>query len=189
MKSTFCALNIFDCNFSLVNTDGRPIMFIWNGIDDLKTSLSSEEFYTYLNEKNYFSNVENYAKGVIKSFTYLNENDEELYNDVDLIIQNIFPLNEYKSILEKYLSDLMFILWHKVFKKDFIETLDMTPTEEILYMYDSIIEKYGDRVSIDTIIQAIRSEIQTNEKYKELNSLNQESLLEYLKTIINGREK
>lgn len=182
--NTFCAINIFGGDQNLLNKDLRPIMYIWDGESDLKTSLSTEQFYNYIGDKT-FELFEFYCLGKISTFTYKKEEFSEAeYEEYDFLIQEIFPISEYKTPLYSIIYNVMNRLYNKAFDDDY--DLKDYNDDFIFSIYKKIKSKYP-KLTDETITQAVRSELQVDELFKSLTNDNREYIINHIKNTIQNK--
>lgn len=178
--NTFCAINIIDSNNRLRNKDLCPIMYIWDGQENLFESMKkTEDFSNYIKELGFFEKCKDYNFGKIIGFTYKKEDDKEKsYEHQEILIQELFPCDLENPLSQYILNECMEDLYYKAFKKKL-------ENPNVVTIYNKLKEKYKERLSDETIYQAIRSKLQTDEKYIGLNLNNINNLIDILKNELN----
>ncbi|MCH5167514.1 MAG: hypothetical protein J1F35_06415 [Erysipelotrichales bacterium] len=179
----FCALNIFDGQNKLINRNNCPLMYIWDSSKDLIESIRDKEFLNWVEDNMSFNFFENYLYGYIVGFSYKKDKySEKEYDEINIKIQELYPLEVLDNFSNNIILSIMKNLYKMAFKDDNVKNLN------ILDIYNHLKNKYKDKISKETIIQAVRSQIQTNEKYNKLSYNNQEFLINKLKEILNNYE-
>ena len=157
-KEGYLALNVIKNQNEIINQ--IPILFYWNGEDDIKESLKANNFIDkiismtcfdddfYLHSKIYYAGYVKYA------------DDSDLYEDSTISFQELYSLDEignklfYILFIKKYFEAL--------YKSVFIEVYDVAlnfDEGDIVNIYEKIQNKYPQRVTKETFINYIRSEL------------------------------
>ena len=173
MKDSLVAINIIK-NSEILNDNGMPLLFYWNGEDDIFKSIFDDvPFKKYLIDK--IGNVDNYVYSKLALFYYkYNKNeDKEQYNENIINIQDFLELKDFEE--------------DKVtFYKEYIKDVNMLSIEDsILNIYDLIKEKHPKRVIKSTVLNYIRSELM---KTNNLNMNNTDWIINKLDVLLNERE-
>lgn len=185
--NTFCALNIIDSKGSLINKDNRPLMYIWDGKNELWEQIGKDEsFKEYIvKELNIPDNFVNYINSTIVSFIYKKEStSESVYENKEISIQEMYPLEDNPNIGLYLLTFIMNHLYKLSFK-EFPQKPENESYERYIYwLYQRIKDKYKEKLSNETIVQAVRNIIQTDKEFEGLNLDNQEYLIKQITNII-----
>ena len=186
-ENIFCALNITNSDEELINKNNRPLMYIWDGTRDLFEQMSlDKDFINFIKQELDLSyNIKNYCNAKISGFIYKKSNTSEpLYENKDISIQEMFSLSDLDDIALKYLSFIINKLYNMTFNtyisNDNYENIE----ERIKWQYNEIKNKYKGKVSELTIIQAIRSIIQTDKEFYGMKRDNQDYILNRINKIL-----
>ena len=183
MKASFVSINITSNNV-LLNKNGIPILFYWNGLEPIEKLLKeSELFRNYLNE-----NVMNDIFYPDASINYLyyntaGETEEEKYGEGHIDIEEMFPMCECPNMINTYLKGYFGYLYTKVFKEKY--SFDDVFERDIINIYDKLLAKYPNRVSKNIIVNYISSELQQRTK---LNAASVKTILDTLNNILINKE-
>lgn len=179
MKQNSVAIN-FVVGKELINKNGIPIMFYWDGEEDIFDALkNNEDLISWMKSQKLFE--DNYTNSKIALFYFTeDENGEEQINTYHSPIQDLWNM---KLINEKELGTNDFII-ADMFDHLYIKTFNnsyglrkrlLDFPDSISNVYDMIKARYGERVSKETIIQACRAFIQ-NQNEHCWSKLSQENL-------------
>ena len=167
-------------------------MYIWNGESDLWDQISkNDDFRNFIeNELDISKNLRNYIDGNIVSFVYKKDIfSEPFYENKQITIQNLYPLKDNIDIAYFYLSYIVNRLYRLSFKEFYNKEFEESYSDYIYNVFIKIKDKYKEKLSNETFIQAVRNIIQTDIEFKGLNIENQEFIINLLKeTIKNGNE-
>lgn len=183
--NTFCAFNIFDSRGELINK--CPLMFIWDPEKELFDSIKEdgkfvEWLYKYINPENL---IENYCKGHIVGFSYKKNIYSEMeYKDISIKIQDLFSIKEVDRLFDSILKERMSSLYERAFKEKF----EFSENSQIKDIYIKLKERYKDKLSLETITQAVRGELQTLPKYSNLSYDNQNLIINELNDTLKRYE-
>ena len=189
MQDSLVAINII-VNDKIINKNGVPILFYWNG----ESSLLTKAIYDDQNFKsllyNTIINYDNYADAKLSFFYFLYENNEEKYIEDFSIVQNEMKLSELDT--EQSLFYKEFLLYHflylykSAYHEDYKEDISIIGIDDaILDIYDKIQNKYPKRVIKSTVINYIRGELQKTDK---LSMENTDWIIYQLENLLNERE-
>lgn len=190
MKDSLVAINIIK-NSEILNDNGMPLLFYWNGEDDVFRSIFDDiSFKKYLIDK--IGNVDNYVYSKLALFYYkYNKNeDKEQYNESIINIQDFLELKDFEedkvTFYKEYLWQHFSYLYKSVFQKEYDKDVNMLSIEDsILNIYDLIKEKHPKRVIKSTVLNYIRSELM---KTNNLNMNNTDWIINKLDVLLNERE-
>ena len=178
MKENLAAINVV-CNDKLVNRNGIPLLFYWNGetdiIEDIGTNI---DFMQWLEDEGILTNINNYLNSHI-AFFYFKSNDED-YQDQTINIQDLYNISELSELKLELLIECIHYLYTKSFPERNGMHLSGTLEQQCKDAIKMILDKYGERLSIDTCRNAIRAYIQ--EHYKEFRRVDE--FMEYVETVI-----
>lgn len=152
------AVNIFS-NGSVLNKEGIPILFYWDGKSDVFEQMTSDnKFMDLLYEKCF--NIDNYTSSTIAYFYFTEDEDgTEHYNDNSLVVQHCCPLALLDvKLTHSYIFSVSTDLYRKAFTSDFKRTSNSLP-KSIKSIYSSILTKYETKLTRQTYIEYIRVEL------------------------------
>ncbi len=179
MRENLASLNVI-CKGKVINRDGIPLLFYWDGkeeiIDDLQ---NSEDFKQWLEAENILNNIEDYLSSHVGLF-YFRSHDED-YQELLINIQDLFDFNSLNSLKEDLLSECAYYLFNKAFpnREIGIQIFD-NPIDQSNAYIKAILKKYEGKITNQTCQMAIRGYIQ--ERYPSFKHL--EDFMEYLNTVI-----
>lgn len=190
--SLYASINITDHNNKLINSKNVPIIYRWNTKGEVIDSLRQEsKIKEIIDAFELTKNIEDYVKGRITLFTY----DPIItcdYKEYSLSIQEF-----YSNIDDDLVYDIIYKEIERLYELSFNKKpVYDASSEENIYdeyayirkCYNAILEKYKSKLTIDTIINAIRSHIQSSEYTKELTIENQEKIITKLTNLLNDGE-
>ena len=187
INSCFVAINIVSSELENVNillndNNGFPIIFYWNGIDDIFDKISKDEkFLNIIN--NYVFNYDTYDKTFLK-LSFINTGNENIYNQKEVSIQELYSLeNLNKDFMYMYLQNIVTDLYEKFFKEKYIisNIEDLTSKDIIKDIFYKIENNDKREILQSTIINYIRNKLNENTK---LTKENKEYLINSLEDII-----
>lgn len=187
INSCFVAINIVSSELENVNVllndnNGFPIIFYWNGIDDIFDKISKDEkFLNIIN--NYVFNYDTYDKTFLK-LSFINTSNENIYNQKEVSIQELYSLeNLNKDFMYMYLQNIVTDLYEKFFKEKYIisDIEDLTSKDIIKDIFYKIENNDKREILQSTIINYIRNKLNENTK---LTKENKEYLINSLEDII-----
>jgi len=142
----------------ILNPTSHPIIFYWDGQKNIVDEIfGNEQFLEYI--YNNILNIENY------SFTYLYYNDYDIEDDnirqESLNLQDIYKLSLHNlsNLANDYIFDIMINLYKIVYKKEYDCKYD-TIIDNIMDIYRILKNKYKERISVETLEQYVRSQLQ-----------------------------
>jgi hypothetical protein len=187
INSCFVAINIVSSELENVNVllndnNGFPIIFYWNGIDDIFDKISKDEkFLNIIN--NYVFNYDTYDKTFLK-LAFINTENENIYNQKEVSIQELYSLESLnKDFMFMYLQNIVTDLYEKFFKEKYIisDIEDLTSKDIIKDIIHKIENNDKREILQSTIINYIRNKLNENTK---LTKENKEYLINSLEDII-----
>ena len=178
MRESLVAINII-CNGKIINREGIPLLFYWNGETDVLEDIKSNgDFKQWLEDEEILTNMESYLNSHIALFYFKTHDDD--YHDLTCDIQNLYNLDT----LSEFKNDLMFECVYYLYNKSFPERNGMhlagNTVEQCKTAINMILEKYHDKILPDTCKHAIRAYVQ--ERYKEFKHLYE--YMQYIDEII-----
>ena len=189
MTESLVAINII-CNDKLINKNGTPLLFYWDGQQDIYDAFkSSNEFIDYLYHT--VMTKDNYINSYFAFFKYyLDEEGVENYQENKCIIQDFITFQnmreDRRSFYKEYLSDLFLYLYKSAYHEDYNQDISIIGIDEsILDIYDKIQEKYPKKVIKSTVINYIRSELLQSNK---LSIPNTDWIIDQLEDLLSERE-
>lgn len=190
MKDSLVAINIIVNKDTIVNKNGVPLLFYWDGNSDtlLKDIYDNEEFRSLL--YNTIINYNNYAKSKLALFYFTYDNDEEKYNEIVSSIQDILKLSilddDSRMFYKNYLWNHFEFLYESAFHEKYDKEISLFDIDDsIINVYDKIQEKYPKRVIKSTVINYIRGELQSKDM---LTMENTDWIIFQLENLLNEKE-
>ena len=178
MKENLAAINVV-CNDKLVNRNGIQLLFYWNGetdiIEDIGTNI---DFMQWLEDEDILTNINNYLNSHI-AFFYFKSNDED-YQDHTIDIQDLYNLDALSELKLELLVECTYYLYNKSFPERNGMHLSGTLEQQCKDAIKMILDKYGERLSIESCRNAIRAYVQ--EHYKKFYRVDE--FMEYVELVI-----
>lgn len=156
--------------------NGCPILYVYNSDHpdyDAFNALLSEEFYEYLEKNNCFVNVHNYFNTKIRVTYYTKEKKVEYINTT---LQDTWTFDYLKEDKNKApnlawvcVYNAILYIWKASFPdENFPLTYggDLHTPEsynEIVRIYNKLLDKFGDKLNHETFVQSVRSWLQRRE--------------------------
>ena len=155
----------------LINPTKLPILFYWDGNNDLrKLIVSDKELREHI--KNSITSLDEYDKCDISYFYFKFDGNEEKYTEHTIHIKDFMSIDDInESIIMDMICNVCKNLYFNVFGKAYEIEMIVTENPElssIQDMYAKIIEKYGKRVSKETFVNYILSKLVMSGKNKEI---------------------
>ena len=178
MKENLAAINVV-CNGKLVNRNSVPLLFYWNGETDLLEDIKSNiDFKQWLEDEEVLNNINNYLNSHI-AFFYFKSNDED-YQDQTISIQDLYNISELSELKLELLIECIHYLYTKSFPERNGMHLSGTLEQQCKDAIKMIIDKYVERLSIESSRNAIRANVQ--EHSKEIQWVDE--VMEYVESVI-----
>lgn len=191
MKESLVAINIVKNNCELLNPSSVPILLYWN--DKVNKTIAEEIFN---NEKSYkyivnkCCNIENYTTSILSFFYFkdINDDNEEDYVEYSIDIQSLFQLSvlndENNFFYKNYINNIFNYLYNCSYKEDYmISSNPLVWEDNIIDIYKKIQHKYPNKISKNTVINYVRSELY--QTYK-LNTNNINWIINNLTNILSN---
>ena len=124
------------------------------------------------------NNINNYLNSHI-AFFYFKSNDED-YQDQNISIQDLYNISELSELKLELLIECIHYLYTKSFPERNGMHLSGTLEQQCKDAIKMILDKYGERLSIDSCRNAIRAYVQ--EHYKEFKHLDE--FMGYVESVI-----
>ena len=178
MKENLAAINVV-CNDKLVNRNGIPLLFYWNGESDIIEDIGTNiDFMQWLEDEDILTNINNYLNSHI-AFFYFKSNDED-YQDHTIDIQDLYNLDALSELKLELLVECTYYLYNKSFPERNGMHLSGTLEQQCKDAIKMILDKYGERLSIESCRNAIRAYVQ--EHYKKFYRVDE--FMEYVDLVI-----
>ena len=170
MTESLVAINILDkTNNKLLNPTLVPLLFYWNGEDDVLTEIRhNEDFIKFIEQ--HITEL-NYTQTDIAFFYFTNISGVEDYKDKNISIQEAISLNLFNSEnIVNYFIKLHFEELYKIsFKTDFDNT-DINIVDEIKQIYKVLKDKFSSRISKPTVVNWVRSVLLDKDNFNNTNT-------------------
>lgn len=186
-RDSLVALNVVDKDDILHNPTSVPILFYWNGEDELEDHLSKdEEFKKFIAEETFVAT--HYTSASINYFFFkYDENKEEQYTEHKINVQDLFLLKNmteqesifFYSYLKKYFNKL----YYNAFKKDYEWGNESDIDAALKDIFNKIQELHPERFSMESLCNYVRLQLQ---KYDSMNSNNTEFILDKIRNILTS---
>ena len=155
----------------LINPTKLPILFYWDGNNDLrKLIVSDKELREHI--KNSITSLDDYDKCDISYFYFKFDGNEEKYTEHTIHIKDFMSIDDIdESIIINMVYDICRNVYFNVFGKEYEIEMIVAENPELLSiqdMYAKITEKYGKRVSKETFVNYILSKSGMSGKNKEI---------------------
>lgn len=178
MRESLVAINVI-CNGKIINREGIPLLFYWNGETDVLEDIKSNiDFKQWLEDEEILTNMDSYLNSHI-AFFYFKSHDED-YQDMTCDVQDLYNLDT----LIDFKNDLIFECVYYLYNKSFPERNGMhlagDSLEQCKTAIEMILEKYKDKVLPETCKNAIRAYVQ--ERYKDFKRLDE--FMDYVNEVI-----
>jgi hypothetical protein len=186
VHDSIVAINIVDLESKVLNKTLSPILYYWNGESDIVDNLRKDEQLAKQYESLFIMNPEKYSE-IMLSYTYFKYDEEgnEQCDEKTVDIQDIIYLDKFnsKSVTSHYLVKQFKILYQNSFKADV--TSLATNDELIIDIYKSVKNKFKSRLTKDTIINWVRSNLGETD---HINPYNVNIMINNLKEILINEE-
>lgn len=187
MVDSLVAINIIS-NDKLINKNGTPLLFYWDGKQDINEALHSDKsFLDYLYHT--VLNKDNFTNSIFSFFQYYIENENEHYKEDKIIVQDFIKFKDMDdnkvSFYKDYLLDHFLYLYKSAYHEEYDQDISIIGIDDsILNIYDKIQEKYPKKVIKTTVVNYIRSELM---KTDNLNIENTDWIIFKLENLLNER--
>lgn len=173
-NDSLVAINVI-VNDKLINNDYIPLLYYWNGKNDIITNLKNDSnFNEFLTKNNVFENCLNFYNSKITYFYY---NNSEYTSEIKDIC-SLYNIEDTK-IFENTFKEIL--------NSKYYDAYDEYPNFEIMdikSIYQAILNKFSNKISEQTFINSVRAYIYDN--YNKMISNNDiEKFIYYIKNIIN----
>ena len=154
----------------LINPTKLPILFYWDGNNDLYKLITSDET---LREhiKDNLTSFDDYNNCVVSYFYFKFEGDEEKYTENNVNVNRFMTINDlHEEVVTNMLYLICIKLYSQVFGKEYDTTIVSDDPELVSVhdIYDKVLEKYGERVTKETFVNYIISKSGLTEQNKEI---------------------
>lgn len=162
MDRIFVAINIIDAD-KIINKNGIPIIYDWNGVDNLIDNIKeSSEFMNYI-YKLIESEELKYETGKLCVFYYKDNAPSQYIED----IQHLYDID--KLHIENRYNEQFYNILNEVYKKAFGKEYDGNP--DISYIAQELLDKYKTKMSIKSIGNFLCSNFDTSLSTENINVL------------------
>lgn len=148
-----------------------PVLYYWNGENDMLSEIINSDKFI----KNYLNNIsdeDTLSKIVISYFYfYYDDDQEEKYTEGTVFVKDYidFKKVENDNLLLDIIYNKIVALYRICIDKNYL-IIDKKDLEvKIVNLYNTIKEKYKERVTKETIGNWIRSELIKDKKYNSKN--------------------
>lgn len=178
MKESLVAINVI-CNGKIINREGIPLLFYWNGETDVLEDIKSNiDFKQWLEDEEILTNINLYLNSHV-AFFYFKTHDED-YHDLTCDIQDLYNIENLTEFKYDLLCESVYYLFNKSFPTDKPAINGLNTEEKCKNVIYKILEKYSSKISNETCVNAIRAYVQENyPKFKHLDSF-----IIYVKSVI-----
>ena len=182
MEETLVSINIVNRetnNLYNKTQKNEPILYYWDGEGDLYDKISLDESFI----EKYISkiNIDNYLNLDICYFYFNNTFNNENYFSNQIRLNDIVLLENRKYDFTNIINELIDIKIKKLylicFKQEYNKDLKDIK-EKTIDIYNLIIEKYPNKLSIESFVNWIRSDL---EKDNKLNNKNINHIINVIK--------
>ena len=187
MNASLLALNIIvndNENKILLNKTEVPILYYWNGIDDIEDKFLNDKIFRSLIDESCF-NKKFYSKSKIAYFEFKLINSDEKYEDYLIDVQDLFKLellDEPENMFYiEYLNEVMNNLYVTSMGHGFNDNILLDTNEKFVQMYLDIQKKYPNRFVKNTLLNYVRSELV---KLYDLHQVNSNWIINKLEEIL-----
>lgn len=167
MKESLVAINIIKNGYELLNPSSVPILLYWN---DKENKTIQEEIFNNKTSYDYIinkcCNIENYTYSGLSFFYFKDVNDDAIedYIEYSIDIQTLFNLSslhdEDNIFYKDYINKIFNYLYNCSYKEDYnISSNPLLWEDNIIDIYKKIQHKYPNKISKNTVINYIRSEL------------------------------
>lgn len=154
-QDSFISLNIVKDN--VLQYKNFPIIFYWNGTDDVILNIKENDKFKAIVEK--YLNSNDYDS-VSLYLTYVNV---DKYNEKEIKLQDIYPLTECEVSYNNVILNIFYDVYYKVFKKQYEIPIDDFGYNDILFdIYEDIQNRLN--ISKQTFINYVRSKLDEKTK-------------------------
>lgn len=165
MRESLVAINVI-CNGKIINREGIPLLFYWNGetdvLEDIKSSI---DFKQWLEDEEILTNMNNYLNSHV-AFFYFKTHDED-YHDVVINMQNLFDFSKMENLNLTLFGESIMYLYKNAFPNNEIPSIPINNTLDFYkHRLQDVINKYNNTINVETILMSIRGYVQ--EYYPEL---------------------
>ncbi len=172
LNDSLVAFNIYNKQTNKLLNKNRfmPILYYWNGEDDLLFEMINSDKFI----KNYLKDIydEDTLNKIAISYFYFNydDNREEKYTENDILIKDYVS---FENLNKMVILDIIYYRLKSLYKicmnEEFFKNIKISLSENINNIYNEIKAKYKERVSKETIGNWIRSELNKNKTYNSKN--------------------
>lgn len=177
-KSRVCCINLIGKDQRILNKTFTPMLFYWDGESDIEQDIVADlGFMNFLRSTAF--KLEHYGHAIIAWTEYDFNEYDKLSDHVSLKsknIQNMFECNEYKDISLSLIYEMIYNMYMKAFNNERVPDDSKSYDEQIKSMLFDMFNHYGDKLTIKSIINYVRSQAKDN-------NISQENIQELIKTL------
>jgi len=180
----FISINIIQDKI-IINPDGVPIIFYWDGQSDMIEDFINDEKFSSILKENILSDKKKYDTTYLSLIYVSTLNNRTSFKTKKISIQQLYKLKDLNNnIVNEYLDDIFFDLYEMIFKEQYSERIlreEQSDENSIKDIYKLVKENSKKKVSEETFINYVLSKLNDNTK---LSIENKNFLIEKLKDII-----
>lgn len=187
MQDSFVAINIISSDNKLYNKNSTPLLFYWNGEDNICDELKKSDKFVSMIKTLISLNKDLYTDLMLSYFYFKYVNGQEQYSEEVKNIQDILLLENFDSIniVNNFLITHFKELYTISFKEDYTVDTELSVNEIIIDIYTKLKERFKSRITDETITYWIMSVLNDND---HLNKDNINFIITYLKTILDNKD-
>lgn len=144
----FIAINFLDNNQKSLFE--FPIIYYWDGNDDINDALKDKDFIYHISTKINKSNF--YNVSIKRIYTYFDSEDNLKYQEDSICIKDIYDIETF-NLDNEYLWEILNFLYKCAYKEDYKTKYDY------LNVYKDLLKKYPKKINANTITNYIQAKL------------------------------